>query len=111
MYIPIQIEESNIQELFNIIKEHLKTKENITSLEKMNLNSLISFFKSEISWDKDYIDALNNIRNNRNVVHSFKKRKIGGWEKFKYSLKIYCVLLVGLQDMMPSFDDIIENKV
>lgn len=37
-------------------------------------------------------DALNKIRMNRNVVNSFKKRQVDGWDDLVYSLKfiVYC---------------------
>jgi len=93
------------------LKNHLKGKMEVTSLEDMNLQSLVRFFQSEISWDDEYIDALNTIRENRNAIHSFKNRTVSGWDDLVFSLKFYCILLLDLQTMMPPFEDVISDML
>jgi len=106
-----QIEKPEAKSLKKAIKEHLKSKQEVTSLENLNLQNLIAFFEINLSWDNDYITELNKIRNYRNCVHAFKKRDIGLWEELLYSLKFYCVLLLDLQGMMPDVDDMISNMI
>lgn len=102
---------NNSKSLKNDIKDYLKKKNNITSLENVNLQNLIEFFEVKVEWEKCNILALHKIRMNRNVVHSFKQRQVDGWDDLVDSLKFYCVLLIDLRGMMPPFDDVISDML
>lgn len=105
------IEMNNSKSLKNDIKDYLKKKKDITSLENVNLQNLIAFFEVVVEWEKCNIDALNKIRMNRNAIHSFKQRQVDGWDDLVHSLKFYCILLLDLQSMMPPFDDVISDML
>lgn len=92
------------------IKEYLKTRQETTDLQQLNLQSLIRFYKANVWWKDEYTEELEVIREYRNCVHSFKKRDIGEWDRLLRSLKFYCTLLLDLKSMTPDVDSMLEYE-
>lgn len=107
----IDLNKKNRDSLKKILKDFLKSKQDTTHLEQMNLQSLISFFKIHVWWKDDYSEELEVIREFRNCVHAFKSRDIGEWERLLDSLKFYCVLLLDLRSMTPDVDDFFQYEM
>jgi hypothetical protein len=96
--------------LKKITKNYLKTRNETTHLEQLNLQSLIRFYKVNVWWKDEYTEELEIIRDYRNCVHSFKKRDIGEWDRLLQSLKFYCTLLLDLRSMTPNVDDMLQYE-
>ena len=90
------------------IKEYLKTRQETTQLQQLNLQSLIRFYNANVWWKDEYTEELEVIREYRNCVHSFKKRDIGEWDRLLSSLKFYCTLLIDLRSMTPDVNSMLE---
>lgn len=96
--------------LKRITKNYLKTRQETTHLEQLNLQSLIRFYKVNVWWKDDYTEELEIIREYRNCIHSFKKRDVGEWDRLLKSLKFYCTLLLDLRSMVPDVDDMLQYE-
>lgn len=91
------------------IDRTLKIKESGLSLEKITLYDLINYFNKSVWEEKRYFDYLDMIRENRNVIHSFQKRQLDGWESFSLALRIYLLCIIDLQGTMSYLEDAVDD--
>jgi DnaJ-domain-containing protein 1 len=96
--------------LKELVKNELKARRKIPPLNKVMLYDLIEFYRTQVEWDQEKINKLNEIREYRNCIHSFTPREIGNWEQLIDSLKYYCTLLLDLQSMAPDCDDMLAYE-
>ncbi|KLU59953.1 hypothetical protein CEB3_c33840 [Peptococcaceae bacterium CEB3] len=96
--------------LKELVKNELKARRKIPSLGKAMLFDLIDFYRTEVKWEQDKINKLNEIREYRNCIHSFIPRDIGNWEQLIDALRFYCTLLLDLQSMAPNCDEILAYE-
>ena len=83
--------------IYNKLKEH--TKEH--KIEKITLDELIQIYIKIDILDKTLITKLNEIKENRNGIHSFQKRKIDGWDELKICCIAYLEILYDLSSRLP----------
>jgi hypothetical protein len=93
------------------IKRILKVKEEGISVENITLYDLITYFTKNVWKDDSLKEPLNIIRENRNVIHSFKDREVMNWNEFESSLQIYLLLLDKLISTMTSLEDIVNDII
>lgn len=91
------------------IRKILKIKENGLDVEHITLYDLLNYFCKSVWSECKYKEYLNQIRENRNIIHSFKNRNIDSWADFKIALKVYIDCLVDLKGTMSYLEDIVED--
>ena len=85
----------------NTIREH--TKEHF--VEKIMLDELIQLFIYLELFEKDEICELKVIQSNRNGIHSFQSRTIGGWDTLQDSVSFFCYLMDWVLYHLPDIPD------
>lgn len=93
------------------IRSILKLKSQGTSVENITLNDLINYFDKRIWSEHSFKNSFNVIRENRNVIHSFKSREIMNWNEFKNSLDIYLTFLQALISTMSKLENIVDDII
>lgn len=99
------------KELKKEIKRILKLKEEGISVENITLYDLITYFTKNV-WSEDSLKkSLDIIRENRNVIHSFKDREVMRWDKFESSLQDYLLLLDKLVSRISCLEDTVDDLI
>lgn len=92
------------------IREELRARRKIPSIDTIMLYDLIEFYRKEVQFGHEDIEILNEIRENRNCIHSLSPRTIGDWDRLIFSLKYYLHLLLRLRSMLPDCSAILEAE-
>lgn len=93
---------SFLEKIYKIIED-----KNLPLIEKMTLEPLIAFyFTNGIIEPKEYTDEeLRRIRDYRNSIHSFQKRKIGNWDELNHYGKVLLMVLIDMYSRIPDIPD------
>jgi len=84
--------------------------DNIIDPDTLGLEKLRQFFnrKNTMLWSKEWNDFVLKIQGYRNSIHAFKNRKIGTFDEFEDSVKIYLELLMTINSRLPYPDEMHE---
>lgn len=83
----------------------LKDKEKKLNIEKLTLSQLIDFYCSEEIFPKEKLGELQKVRDYRNSIHAFQKRKIGTWNELNEYSKFFLIIITQILDRLPEFPD------
>lgn len=98
----------------DFIKKEMKYRENGRYIEDLSMCDLINYFVNNVFDNKGvkqslFKQSLDLIRQNRNIIHTFKDREIMGWNEFQESLDTYIFLLEKLSERIYYLELAINN--
>lgn len=93
------------------IKKIAKIRKSGLSISRITLSDLMQYFRKNVWNECQYFEVLEQIRDSRNIIHSFSDRRIGSWSDFEQALRVYIMCLLDLKGTMTYIEDLVDDII